>query len=294
MIPFQKADSALLTWQRTGPASGNAIGQPPSPTGFTLVEVLVVIAIIGALIGLLLPAVQMARESSRRSSCANNLRQHAVAVKLHEGAHGIYPTGGWGAVWVGDPDAGFGPKQPGGWIYNVLPFIEQPALRELGRGLQDDAKQSAIAKLLATPIEVFNCPSRRLPRAYPYAGASPLRNVEPPKDVAKTDYAINRLISYEKSEVIVSEIQLSRGLSNTLFVGEKAVSTNQYRTGQAPGDTLAMYAGDSDDIRRDATGSPTSDAQGGAGFGSAHPTGCNVAMGDTSVRFIAHEEPLQP
>src|SRR5436190_20501114 len=94
---------------------------------FTLVELLVVMAIIGILIALLIPAVQAARESSRRATCANNLHQLAVAIKLHEETHHIFPTGGWGADWVGDPDAGFGPRQPGGWIDNILPYIEQKA-----------------------------------------------------------------------------------------------------------------------------------------------------------------------
>jgi prepilin-type N-terminal cleavage/methylation domain-containing protein len=104
-------------------------------SAFTLVEVLVVIAIIGLLVAITLPAVQMARETSRRTSCANNLRQQAVAVKLHEETHEIFPTGGWGGEWMGDPDVGYGPKQPGGWIYNILSYIEQDNLRQLGRGL---------------------------------------------------------------------------------------------------------------------------------------------------------------
>jgi prepilin-type N-terminal cleavage/methylation domain-containing protein len=189
---------------------------------FTLVEVLVVIAIIGVLIGLLLPAVEMARESSRRSACANNLRQLGVAVKLHIDSHGAFPTGGWGAEWAGDPDAGFGPKQPGGWIYNVLPFLEQNALRETARGQSATLKRTALAKLLETPVAVFNCPSRRLPHAYPYTGTMPLKNVDPPVNVSKSDYVINRKVSFEKSEVILAEIQLKKGMSNTVLAGEKS------------------------------------------------------------------------
>jgi prepilin-type N-terminal cleavage/methylation domain-containing protein len=55
-----------------------------SAGGFTLVELLVVIAIIGTMMALLLPAVQSARESSRRSSCANNLHQLALATQEFE------------------------------------------------------------------------------------------------------------------------------------------------------------------------------------------------------------------
>jgi len=155
--------------------------------GFTLVELLVVIAIIGLLVALLLPAIQASREAARKTQCKNNLRQIATAFLSHESAQGILPTSGWGYKWVGDPTAGYGRNQPGGWAFNILAFTEFAALRDTGPRL--DTLRPAISlgggpkpappsvALVTTPISLFACPSKRSQQLFPLDASSLDRSV---------------------------------------------------------------------------------------------------------------------
>src|SRR5215471_9691890 len=107
---------------------------PRNRLAFTLIELLVVIAIIAILIALLVPAVQKVREAATRTQCQNNLKQIGLALHNNADINKAFPSGGWGWNWVGVPDRGTGPEQPGGWLYNILPFIEGGNLRKLGQG----------------------------------------------------------------------------------------------------------------------------------------------------------------
>lgn len=169
--------------------------------GFTLVELLVVIAIIGVLVALLLPAVQAARESARRTTCINQLKQFATAAVNHENSLKHFPTGGWGWGWVGDADRGYGQNQPGGWIYNILPYMEQAAKHDMpkdGKPDEHTAPQLEGARLmLIDPITILYCPTRRTGKFYnegkrnKFANNSATNPADQRDFVGRSDYAAN-------------------------------------------------------------------------------------------------------
>lgn len=161
--------------------------------GATLVELLVAVAVVGALVAIALPAVNMGREAARRVSCQSNLRQLSQACIQHESVRGHYPTGGWGGAWIGDPDRGFGTKQPGGWAFNLLPYVEEGQLHDLGLGLPDaEAKADAIAERLKTPVPLFVCPTRRPASVWPNGKSFALNVVAVPSTVSRTPAALAR------------------------------------------------------------------------------------------------------
>jgi prepilin-type N-terminal cleavage/methylation domain-containing protein len=171
-------------------------GIAPRP-GFTLVELLVVIAIIGVLVGLLLPAVQAAREAARRSQCVNNLKQIGLGCMNHESTHKILPGSGWSPWAVGDPLLGAGREQPGGWMYQILPFIEQQAIYNLtndgDRNRATPQQKDASIKLQQSLVPAFNCPTRRPPQlqGYKLSNSWTPHNGSRADPIARGDYAAN-------------------------------------------------------------------------------------------------------
>ncbi|MFV2069849.1 MAG: DUF1559 domain-containing protein [Pirellulales bacterium] len=296
-------------------------------SAFTLIELLVVIGIIGLLLQLLLPAVQAAREAARRANCQNNLRQIGVACLGHVNKKGRLPTGGWAYLWVGDPDRGDDRRQPGGWIYNLLPYIEQEALHQLGSGQDEDEKRSAATELCQTPLSLFICPTRRTTRLYTYRSFNrwPQRNTNFLRVAAKSDYAANagdyyitgqkgpeslregddpryewlqpsKLtgVIFQRSEIRPRNV--TDGMTNTYLVGEKYLDPSHYADGDGGGDDQTMYVGYDQNVNRwtsyEGSLNPPkmdhSDEPDWGRFGSAHSGGCNMLFCDGSVHLIGY------
>ena len=145
--------------------------------GFTLVEFVTVLGIVALAVAVLAPSLVNIRQKARQSQCAANLRQIGHAWLDHEQAQGFLPSSGWGWLWTGDPDRGFGRTQPGGWAYDAVRFTEYADVAIQGvNAATDAAKAQGMIQANAAPIAFFHCPERRPVQSYPLVRNSSLAN----------------------------------------------------------------------------------------------------------------------
>ena len=332
-------------------------------SGFTLVELLVVIAIIGVLVALLLPAVQAAREAARRAQCKSHLKQMGLAALNHESTHQFLPSGGWGYRWGGDPDRGFGRRQPAGWYYNILPYMEQAPLRAIGADGQPEVitpqqKTGAIERV-RTHVATFVCPSRRGQTQFPFVtGDNTYFNVNNADVVSRNDFAAcagsvynifgvsegprpvgtampdpmkfktfnphtvgQTVYNSGGAEVTrgngvvlaMSEVRLAQitdGTTATILLGEKHIPLSDYDSSSTAANNQGWDLGIDIDINRwtfippiedgsvnQIGENPTGTVPAELGkvlnelsqFGGPHPSGCQFAFGDGSVKTISYD-----
>jgi len=283
--------------------------------GFTLVELLVVIAIIGVLVSLLLPAVQAAREASRRSQCANQLRQLAIAVQLYHDSNRGLPRSRMVCFH-------------GTWASELWPFLEQSTLASAW-----DVEKSfwfQPPEVLQAQVATYYLPSRRGAPQLSVAGQDDRGSA---KNVtgALADYAAcvgdgvngGALRDYHDDRangVFVANkkvttncggsdpallfrtekhyLKLSRvtdGTSHVLLVGEKQIAERGFGYYSLAGEffhdnsiynpdnlqTVGRFAGPGFGLAR------SSDEAVNANFGSAHPGVCQFAFVDSGVRALS-------
>ena len=313
--------------------------------GFTLIELLVVITIIGMLIGLLLPAVQKVRSAAARLQCANNLKQIGLAIMNYESTYRTFPAGYLdnmttspvNATATTNPDPNIG----WGWGALILPYLEQEPLFKsinINSIAMNNTSAAAIA-FRKTVIKGLLCTSdntdlntfRILGTVNPSDDTTDLTTIflSGPDgnfklikfELAKSSYAgINgqaELTDFDCALGLgmllrgrgVSIAEVTDGLSNTLFVGERS-SILFYKqadgsrpsvctwVGALPGGDLingifprapALYilghTGEPSDPHK-----PNSPQANGffrpEDFTSKHSGGVNFLFGDGSVKFI--------
>jgi prepilin-type N-terminal cleavage/methylation domain-containing protein/prepilin-type processing-associated H-X9-DG protein len=216
---------------------------------FTLVELLVVIVIIGILVSLLLPAVQSAREAARRAQCMNNLRQIGLAIhSFHAAQNHLPPTRDTHA----DPQTH--KRQlysPFCWTVAIFPHMELASFCEKLH-FDEPLTSAKNVPLYNSPVNGFICPSDpegshpitnhncdwyETPRVgavgWYAVSAGPVQihsnegcDDNCPCQVAATCYCCQPVdpppgvFANSNGTYTSSFIEITKGLSNTLMVGE--------------------------------------------------------------------------
>ena len=294
--------------------------RPPRPRAFTLIELVVVIAILSVLMGLLLPALQSAREQSRRSACMNNLKQVGLALAMYNDGNGALPAGYYSGYDT------FGRRETGpgwGWGSLILPYLEQQPLADqiqLGTSISDPVH----ATVRTTVLSVFLCPSDNMPHVWTtenavmwyYAGGARSSSF-PVADVGGSNYigvfgigepgVDGDGVFYRNSAVRL--IDITDGLTNTVCVGERAVSMlagrgNATWAGVPPGTNLWTCVPNPNDpdggTCREEQGAGvvlghTGESRGPSDpwgdvnqFVSRHERGAHFLFGDGHVRYLKY------
>jgi prepilin-type N-terminal cleavage/methylation domain-containing protein len=285
---------------------------------FTLIELLVVIAIIGILIALLLPAVQKVRDAANRTRCANAMKQIGLALHSYNDSQGVLPPAHDDAAY---PPNGTNVYWFWSWMARILPYVEQAnAFKEAETFAKTNTYYAWDNPMLGRTMYVYQCPADTRTLLASLVPGQP--NSPPSLTVAFTTFLGNMGtnlttmdgVFYYKSKIRFG--QITDGLSNTMFVGERPPSNDLVfgwwfagygQQSQLPGYGAFPKGTGSADIVLGAaelkkvgfyTSCPpgpytfkAADANSECGmfhYWSFHPNGANFLRGDASVRFLPY------
>jgi prepilin-type N-terminal cleavage/methylation domain-containing protein/prepilin-type processing-associated H-X9-DG protein len=288
---------------------------------FTLIELLVVLAIIAVLIGLLLPAVQKVREAASRMTCANNLKQVALACHNYHDAVGRFPENTLCNVAQDEnaPNWSF--------LARLLPYIEQNNLYRQAN-IPANTIVSSRAEI-TSQIGIFLCSSdsasNQGPRntdpcdGYLPAGLTSYKGVtganwgggpvgspnwwgtdpqwiNPDRngnysgiDFGDGIFWCQNRFAGDMRTLRIGDI--TDGTSNTFLLGEVLGSKTIDNIWCHALDAVATCAIDPNARRADGTDYDPDDWANVYGFSSSHPGGLQFAFADGSVRFVSNSIP---
>jgi prepilin-type N-terminal cleavage/methylation domain-containing protein/prepilin-type processing-associated H-X9-DG protein len=286
--------------------------------GFTLVELLVVIAIIGILVALLLPAVQAAREAARRTECNNNLKQLGLALHNHHDVLKTLPPGGQEQVLiVPNPSASATYVSGASWLVFILPYNEQ---NNLYTKYNQAASYTNSANLAIGNIKVsgYICPSgvtlesgnsgeatggQRNYTTHYYGNMGPTGTAtingttltySSSGNGSNTHWSAHGPLGFYREQSTAHKFKarladFTDGTSNTIMVAERSqkepAGVNSYRSWiRGCGGGCGACKNVTNPINATYY---TSNNFNDISFGSNHPGGMNVGLGDGSVRFVA-------
>ena len=214
---------------------------------FTWVELVVIIGVCGCCLALYWPALGSGAHGSRRTQCVNNLKQIGLAIQnYHDIRHEICPA------YLTDDNSPTGlPRDFAAWPVLLLPYIEQINVYELFDVTQPVS--NATARTIS--INTYFCPTRREPPQLTADGQGSLGdygsvslanalpgvvdlNVPRSWDAAML---VSRCFNPTSQPATIDGIELgpgdyrsmtrfsdvTDGLSNTAFIGEKAVRADR-------------------------------------------------------------------
>jgi prepilin-type N-terminal cleavage/methylation domain-containing protein/prepilin-type processing-associated H-X9-DG protein len=290
--------------------------------GFTLIELLVVLAIIGILIALLLPAVQKVRASAARASCANNLKQIALAAHNYHSVANRIPVNQYGDYGVPTAFGGaYEDSHAYSWLASLLPYLEQENIYRAAGMPKTPLKDSAG---LNSKVAGFLCPADLMPaNGIENEASHYLRTGFPVgltnyKGVNGSNFCWGDYVNYapavgcecwERGDGLLYPLNwrqpmsfstVKDGTANTFFVGEDVWdrdSPGPFRYGLGYAWCHAVETGLTcaipPNVQAPTGGSyPPGDWANRNGFKSRHAGGVQFAFADGSVRLISNTIPL--
>jgi hypothetical protein len=175
------------------------------------------------MVALLLPAVEQARTAARKTESRNNMKLLGLALHNYHETYGHFPRG-----TIDNPK--LKPDQRVGWVFPILPYLEQDAVYQAFQPVEKEAWDSqSLAGAREIQIPYVQNPTMKRTDAAPssmdYVGISgigPDSANLPNYDAKAGIFGNNRMTKI---------VDIEDGTSNTLMIGEASVPNKSWLAG---------------------------------------------------------------